>query len=134
MSEAVIAACMEVHACLGPGLYESVYEECLARELELRGIEFARQVNVPVTYKGLVLDVAFRLDLLVGNRLIVELKAVDLIQTIHLAQLRSYMRATGLSVGLIVNFNVGHLRNGLRRLEAKQINPPSVLPPPPPSR
>jgi GxxExxY protein len=117
LSEAVIGACMEVHRHLGPGLLESVYEECLCHELRLRGMAFERQAPLPVYYKGLEIDLAYRLDVIVEDRLIVELKAVAQLLPIHFAQLRTYLRESGNAVGLLVNFNTAILKDGLRRLD-----------------
>jgi GxxExxY protein len=116
LSEQVIGACIEVHRHLGPGLLESIYEECLCHELTLRGIAYARQVEVPLHYKGVLLDSSFRLDLVVERRLALELKSVDLLLPVHSAQLLTYLRLTAMPVGLLVNFNVALLTKGLRRL------------------
>jgi GxxExxY protein len=115
LARAVIGAALEVHKALGPGLLESVYEEALCIELRLRGIPFARQVMVPVSYKGQAAG-EMRLDLLVDNKLIVELKAVDELAQVHSAQLLSYLRLTGHQLGLLINFNVPLLKNGIKRL------------------
>jgi GxxExxY protein len=119
LSEAVIGACMEVHRHIGPGLLESLYEECLCHELGLRGIDFARQVPVPMVYKGLELGPAYRIDLVADNRLIIELKSVECLLPIHEAQLYTYLRTSRFDVGLLVNFNVALLKHGLRRLTSK---------------
>ena len=103
-SRAVIAACIEVHRHLGPGLLESAYERCLAHELELREIPFERQVVVPLEYKGLFLEPGYRVDLVITKRLIVEVKAVDALLNVHRAQLLNYLRISGLRVGLLLNF------------------------------
>jgi GxxExxY protein len=115
-SDTVIGACIEVHRHLGPGLLESTYEHCLCHELALRGIPFRRQVPVPLSYKGLSLDCAYRLDLLVEPQLLVELKAVERLLPIHEAQVLTYLKLTGLKTALLVNFNMPVLRFGLRRL------------------
>lgn len=112
----VIGACIEVHRFLGPGLLESAYEACLARELELSNIPFERQKALPVTYKGVHLDCGYRLDLLVDQRLVVELKAVESIQPIHEAQMLTYLRMTGCSLGLLANFHAKTMKDGLRRM------------------
>jgi GxxExxY protein len=109
------AAIVEVHRHLGPGLLESAYEECLCHELHLRGIPFLRQVPLPVEYKGVKLDCGYRLDLLVDEAVIVELKCVDAILPIHEAQLLTYLRLAGKRVGLIINFNVPVLKKGIVR-------------------
>lgn len=112
----VIGAAIEVHKILGPGLLESTYEECLCIELGLRNIPYERQRELPVEYKGVKLDCGYRLDIVVANRLIVELKACDSLQPIHEAQLLTYLRLTGIKVGLLVNFNVPVLKEGIKRL------------------
>jgi GxxExxY protein len=116
LSNKIIGAAIEVHRCLGPGLLESAYEECLCRELTLQGIPFERQVELPVEYKGEKLDCGYRLDLVVGDLVIVELKAVDEIEPIHEAQLLTYLRLTGFWLGLLINFNVRTLKSGIKRL------------------
>jgi GxxExxY protein len=116
ITEAVIGAAIEVHRHLGPGLLESAYEECLCYELSLLGLRFERQVHVPVDYKGLHLDCAYRLDLLVEGIVIVEIKAIDDLLPIHKAQLLTYMRASGKNLGLLINFNVSVLKNGIKRI------------------
>ncbi len=115
LSEQVIGAAIEVHRELGPGFLESVYEEALCCELTTRKIAFGRQVVVAVNYKGVMVG-ENRLDLLVDKRLIVELKAVEEIEPIHRAQVISYLRATGLFLGLLINFNVPVLKDGIRRI------------------
>ncbi len=112
----IIAAAIEVHKHLGPGLLESAYEECLCRELALRGVPFERQVPLPVEYKGVKLDCGYRLDLLVWGEIIVEIKAVEKLEPIHEAQLLTYLRLKGLRLGLLINFNVPYLKEGIRRL------------------
>ena len=115
LSNKVIGAAIEVHRHLGPGLLESTYEKCLAHELELAGVPFKRQAPLPVRYKGIELDCGYRVDLLVGNELIVELKSVQDVIPIHEAQLLTYMKLAGIGVGLLINFNVEILRKGLQR-------------------
>jgi len=116
LSRIIIGAAIEVHRELGPGLLESAYEECLAYELQSRNVPFERQKPVPVDYKGLRLDCGFRLDLLVGDKVIIELKAVDKLVPIHDAQLLTYLRLTGCKLGLLINFNVPILKQGIKRL------------------
>ena len=116
LSNQIIGAALEVHRQLGPGLLESAYEECLAYELSLREIPFERQKPIPVVYKGIRLDCGFRVDLLVGGLVIVELKAVDLLMPIHQAQVLTYLKLTGCKLGLLINFNVLRLREGIRRV------------------
>ena len=106
---------MEVHRNLGPGLLESAYEECLCHELHLRGLDFKRQVELPLLYKGLKLDCGYKLDLIVQDRIILVLKAVEKLLPIHEAQLLTYLRLTGKRVGLLINFNVPLLTQGIVR-------------------
>ena len=115
ISEAVIGCAVEVHRALGPGLLESAYETCLCRELFLKGLEFECQRAIPLTYKGARLDCGYRADIVVKNSLLVEVKAVDQLSAIHDAQLLSYLKLTGLKVGLLINFNVRVLTHGIRR-------------------
>ena len=112
----VIGAAIEVHKILGPGLLESAYEECLCHELGLRAIRFERQKELPIEYKGITLDCGYRLDVVVENKLILELKAVDALEPIHEAQLLTYLKLTGIPLGLLINFNVPVLKEGIRRL------------------
>jgi GxxExxY protein len=112
----VIGAAIEVHKSLGPGLLESAYEECLCRELDLRKIGYERQKALPVEYKGVRLDCGYRLDVVVDERLILELKACDSLLPIHEAQLLTYLKLTGIKVGLIINFNVVVLKEGIKRI------------------
>jgi GxxExxY protein len=112
LAEAVIGAAIEVHGALGPGLLESAYEECLCHELHLRGIAFAREVSLPVQYKGVRLDCGYRLDLIVESVLILEIKCVEHVLPVHEAQILTYMRMTGKRVGLILNFSVAVLTRG----------------------
>lgn len=115
-TEAIIGAAIEVHKHLGPGLLESAYEECICQELNLRNIQFQRQIPLPVIYKGTKLDCGYRIDLLVKNEVVVELKAMESIQPIHEAQVLTYMRLGGWKVGLIINFNVPIVVKGIKRL------------------
>jgi len=115
-SKEVIGAAIEVHRLLGPGLLESVYEECLCRELELRDVPFSRQVDLPVHYKGQELNKTFRLDVIVDEQVIVDLKAIQKLQPIDEAQLLTYLKLTGVWLGLIINFNVPLLRDGIKRM------------------
>ena len=112
LTESVIGAAIEVHRALGPGLLESAYEECLCRELHLRGLAFQRQVPLPVEYKGVKLDCGYRLDLLVGKAVILEIKCVEHVLPVHEAQLLTYLKMTGNRVGLILNFSVSVLTRG----------------------
>ncbi|MGH2593473.1 MAG: GxxExxY protein [Anaerolineae bacterium] len=115
ITEPIIGAAIEVHRHLGPGLLESAYEECLCRELSLRQVPFERQRQLPVEYKGLNLDCGYRLDLLVAEAVVVEIKAVEDLLPIHEAQLLTYLRLGGWKVGLLINFNVPVLKRGIRR-------------------
>ena len=115
LSERVIGACIEVHRNTGPGLLESACEQCLCHELRLREIVFQAQLPVPVRYKGTLLDCGFRVDLLIEQRLLLELKSVERVLPIHEAQLLTYLRLGGWKVGLIVNFNVKILKDGITR-------------------
>ncbi|MDP1832831.1 MAG: GxxExxY protein [Geothrix sp.] len=115
ITERVIGAAIEVHKHLGPGLLESTYESCLCHELGIRGLSFKRQVQLPLEYKGLRMDAAFRLDLVVEGKIIVELKSQDGIHPIHEAQLLTYMKLTGMRVGLLLNFNVPVMKDGILR-------------------
>jgi GxxExxY protein len=116
VSDAVIGAAIEVHKALGPGLLESAYETCLRRELDLRGVRYQQQQPLPVEYKGERVDCGYRLDLIVERLLLVELKAVDQLLPIHEAQLLTYLRLTGIHLGLLINFNVPVLRRGVKRM------------------
>ena len=115
-SGVVIDAAMFVHSCVGPGLLESAYEAFLARELHLRGMGVRTQVEFPVVYRSLKIDIGFRLDMLVEDALVVELKCVGALAQIHRAQLLSYLRLSGHRVGLLINFHALHLRDGIKRV------------------
>jgi GxxExxY protein len=115
LTESIIGAGIEVHRELGPGLLESAYEECFCHELHVRGISFQRQVDLPVKYKGLSLDCGYRLDVVVENQVVVELKSIEQILPIHQAQLLTYLRLSGKKVGLLMNFNVSVLKSGIVR-------------------
>ena len=115
-SEIVIGACIEVHRHLGPGLLESAYEQCLCHELNVARIPYERQKVLPVRYKGIELQPGYRLDLVVGSQLLVELKSVERLLPVHEAQVITYLKLSGLSVGLLVNFHATAIRHGLRRL------------------
>ena len=112
----VIGAAIEVHKALGPGLLESAYEECLCHEFKLRGFPFERQKELPIIYKGEKLDCGYRLDVVVAGRLILELKACERLEPIHEAQLLTYLKLTGIKVGLLIDFNVPILRDGIKRI------------------
>lgn len=112
----IIGAAIEVHREPGPGLLESIYEHCLAKELSARGLEFLRQHPVPVRYKGEKLELGFKLDLWVDRRVIVDMKAVDQFHEVHRAQLLSYLRLTDTRLGLLINFNEAALKDGVVRV------------------
>ena len=116
LTERVIGFCIEIHRHLGPGLLESAYEECLCYELSVAGLRFERQKALPVAYKGLKLDCGYRIDVLVQGELILELKAVEAILPIHEAQLLTYLKLSGIPVGLLINFHVPVLKQGLKRM------------------
>ena len=119
-SAEIIGACIEVHRHLGPGLLESAYEQCLAHELGLRNLSFVRQQRLPVRYKGTHLDCGYRIDFIVGDTILLEIKAVDSLRPIHTAQVLTYLKLTGLMTGILVNFNVPVLKSGIRRLTRKE--------------
>ena len=116
ITEQIIGAAIEVHSEKGPGLLESAYEACLAHELSLRGIGSVRQVQVPLSCKGTVIEIAFRADLIVQDSVFVELKAVETVLPVHKAQVLSYIRETGHRVGLLINFHVPKLVDGVTRI------------------
>lgn len=116
LSGQVVLSAIAVHAALGPGLLEGAYEACLARELRLRGVRVETQVALPVMYRGERVDVGYRLDLLVSRSIVVEVKAIAKLLPIHHAQLLSYLRLSGLRLGLLVNFHVPQLRDGIKRM------------------
>lgn len=116
ITHAIIGAAIEVHRCLGPGLLESAYETCLCRELTLQGLNFKRQISLPIEYKGKYLDCGYRMDLLVENLVVVELKAVLEWHPVFEAQLLSYLKISNKKAGLPINFNVPVLKDGIRRL------------------
>lgn len=115
ITDRIIAAAIEVHRALGPGLLESTYEMCLCRELAIRGLRFERQGAIPVEYKGVKLECGYRADIVVEGLVIVEIKAIDSLLSIHEAQLLSYLRLGGWKLGLLINFNVELLKHGIRR-------------------
>ena len=125
-TERIIGAAIEVHRALGPGLLESAYESCLADELTLRGLGFKRQLAVPVTYRGRVLDCGYRIDFLI-DQVIVELKSVETVLPLHRAQLLTYLRLKRCPCGLLLNFNVATMKEGVFRLVLEE--PPFSAPP-----
>ena len=116
LSSRIIGAAIEVHKGLGPGLLESAYEECLCYELAQRGIAYERQKSVPVSYKGLCVDCAYRMDVVVEDVIVLELKAVGRLEPIHHAQLLTYLKLAGKKLGLLINFNVPVLKDGIVRV------------------
>jgi GxxExxY protein len=116
VTEQIVAAAIDVHRSLGPGLLESTYEACLMFELAERGLKVERQKALPLVYKGVCIDCGYRIDLLVEDRVIVELKAAQGYDALHQAQLLSYLKLSGYRTGLLINFNVKLLRSGIRRL------------------
>ena len=115
LSEAIIGAAIEVHRALGPGLLESAYHSCMEYEFKLRGIPHQKEVSLPVMYKGLELECGYRMDFVVDSKIVVELKAVETLSTVHEAQLLTYLRLSGLRVGLLFNFNTNVIRNAIVR-------------------
>ena len=116
LSSKIIGAAIEVHKALGPGLLESAYEECLSHELKIIGLSFERQKPLPLVYKNTILDCGYRLDLVVENSIILELKSCDSIEPIHKAQLLTYLKISGFNLGLLLNFNVTFMRDGIIRV------------------
>ena len=116
LSSIIIGAAIEVHKALGPGLLESAYEECLSHEFSFRNFSFERQKSLPLIYKGKKLDGGYRLDLVVENAIILELKSCEKIEPIHKAQLLTYLKLSGLHLGLILNFNTTVMRDGIVRI------------------
>jgi GxxExxY protein len=116
LSNEIIGAAIEVHRTLGPGLLESAYEMCLAHELVTRGLRFERQRTVPLVYKGETIEVGFRADFVVEKLILLELKAVDRLQPIHIAQVLTYLKLMDLHLGLLINFNTKILQSGIRRV------------------
>jgi len=112
----ILTTAMKVHSVLGPGLLESAYQACLLHELRKQGLRVASQVGLPVIYEGEKIDLGYRIDLMVESMVIVEIKCAEAIHPVHQAQLLSYMRLSGRSVGLLINFHVAHLRDGIKRM------------------
>lgn len=115
LSNKIVGAAIEVHRALGPGLLESTYEECLCHELSLNQIPFERQATLPVVYKGVRLDCGYRVDIIIDKKVILELKSVAEIQPIHRAQLLTYLKLSGLKLGMLLNFNVLLMKDGINR-------------------
>ena len=116
LSDKIIGAAIEVHRELGPGHLEGTYEACLTHELNLQGIKAVREEKLPIHYKGLEIDAAYRIDVIVEDQIILELKIVDQLNDIHLAQLLTYLKLSGFSLGYFINFNVPLLKDGIRRV------------------
>jgi|SRR5690606_14655556 len=116
VTEKIIGCAISVHRALGPGLLESTYEVCLVHEISKAGLDVRSQVALPIVYDGIKLEAGYRIDLLVADSVIVELKAVDSIHPIHEAQMISYLKLSGKKIGLLINFNVKLLKNGIKRL------------------
>jgi GxxExxY protein len=127
LTELIIGAAIEVHRNTGPGLMESVYEECLCYELSQRGLSFQRQVELPVAYKGIKLNCGFRMDLVVEDSIILELKTVERLLPIHSAQLLTYLKLSRKKLGLLINFNEPVLKKGLKRLAGATLEPSEAL-------
>jgi GxxExxY protein len=123
LTDKIIGAAIEVHRTLGPGLLESAYEECLCYELSRLGLGFQRQVELPVRYKGVNLDCAYRIDLIVEGTVIVELKTVAELLPVHSSQLLTYLKLSGKHIGLLINFNVTVLKKGLKRVVNRYVGP-----------
>ncbi len=116
LSKEIIGAAIEVHRHLGPGLLESAYEECLCKELEIRDVVFKRQKSLALVYKGIALDCGYKLDIVVEGKVILELKSVNKIEPIHDAQLLTYLKLADLKLGILINFNVPILKEGIKRI------------------
>jgi len=116
LAKGVVDAAFKVHKALGPGLLESAYQACMEIELERRGVPFAVQELLPISYEGVRIEGAYRIDLLVGGKLVVELKAVEKLLPVHQAQILTYLRLTGLRLGLLINFNAPLIKDGIKRI------------------
>lgn len=116
LSKIIVNACFQIHKELGPGLFESIYEECLYFELTHLGLHVERQKELPVVYKGIKMEVGFRTDLIVEHKVIVEIKSVELIASVHQKQVLTYLRLTGSKLGLLVNFNEALIKDGIQRI------------------
>jgi GxxExxY protein len=115
-AQTIVDAGLKVHRALGPGLLESAYEHCLAHELHARGVSLARQVTLPIIYEGATLDAGYRLDMVIENSIIIEIKAVDALTRLHEAQILTYLKLSGHRLGFLMNFNVPLFKQGLKRL------------------
>lgn len=119
LSKEIIGAAIKVHKILGPGLLESAYETCLERELKLRGLKVGRQVGLPLVYKDIQCDIGYQIDLFVNEKVIIEIKSVETINDVHFAQILTYLKLNNCKLGLLINFNVKLLKNGIKRLVNK---------------
>ncbi|HAD81413.1 MAG: GxxExxY protein [Candidatus Edwardsbacteria bacterium RIFOXYD12_FULL_50_11] len=116
ITERIIKCAIEVHRTLGPGLLESIYEECLCKEFDLDGLPYTRQKELPIQYKGMVLSEKYRLDLVVNEAVVVELKCVEMILPVHVAQVLTYLKLTKMKLGLLLNFNTDMMKRGIKRV------------------
>ena len=116
LARTIVDAGLKVHRALGPGLLESVYEHCIAHELGKRGLQVRRQVGLPIVYDGVALDAGYRLDLVVNDQIIVEVKSVEALTRLHEAQILTYLRLSGMPLGFLLNFNVDLFKNGIKRM------------------
>lgn len=119
ISKEILNAALEVHKALGPGLLESAYETCLEKELKIRGLNVKRQLGLPLVYKDETCDIGYRLDLLVENKVIIEIKSVEALNDVHIAQVLTYLKLSGCKLGLLINFNVKLIKDGVKRLVNK---------------
>ena len=126
LTHEIIGAAIEVHRHLGPGLLESSYRECLCQELLLRGVDFRKEFKLPLEYKGLKLDCGYRVDILVQNLVVVELKAIHALAPVHEAQLLTYLKLGGWKIGLLINFNVPVLKDGIKRVVNNKVPTPRL--------
>ena len=126
LTDKIIGAAIEVHRHLGPGLLETAYEECLCYELSQQALRFQRQVALPVKYKGLKLDCNYKLDVVVEDSVVVEVKAIEALLPVHSAQLLTYLKASGVRIGLLINFNVPILTKGLKRMVNHYVEAPAA--------
>ena len=116
LTELILKCAYSVHSALGPGLLESAYEECLYYELQQAGLKVEKQKSLPLVYKEVKLDAGYRMDLLIENRIVVEIKSIEAFTDVHIAQVLTYLKLSGCKIGLLLNFNVTSLRNGIKRL------------------
>ncbi len=116
LTSKIIQSAIEVHKALGPGLLETAYDKCLSKEFELNQLRHKNQVELPLKYKGIFVEAGYRIDKIVENKVILELKAVESVLPVHEAQLLTYMKLTGIRVGMLINFNVPVLKNGIKRM------------------